>query len=286
MDLGVTEAGVLDEGLRLIRLADAARVPLRLLGGIAVAARVPSWRVRADRPGRDIDVATDRASRRAVTELLEGQGYVADRRYNAANGHKQLYFVDPERGRPVDVLIDQMEMCHTFDFAADLACPGPTLPLADLLLSKLQVVRINRKDYLDVLILLAEFPLSDGSGGEARGGAAAGANRDGSGAEAAAAEAPGADRIEVGQITKYTSADWGWWRTVGGNLDGCRAFVEDGLAPDDLDVGRPNRFDPGAQAVELRRRIDSAPKSLGWRVRARLGERVPWYQEPEEEAHD
>ena len=275
MDLGVTEAGVLDEGLRLIRLADAARVPLRLLGGIAVAASVPSWRVRADRPGRDIDLATDRSSRRAATELLEGQGYVADRRYNAANGHKQLYFVDPERGRPVDVLIDQMEMCHTFDFAADLACPGPTLPLADLLLSKLQVVRINRKDYLDVLILLAEFALSGGPGGDA-------AETD----EAVGAEIAGTDRIEVGQITRYTSADWGWWRTVGGNLDGCRAFVEDGLAADDLDVGRPNRFDPGAQAGELRRRIDAAPKSLGWRIRARLGERMPWYEEPEEEAHD
>ncbi len=260
--LGVTEAGVLDEGLRLIRLADAAHVPLRLLGGIAVAARVPSWRVRADRPGRDIDLATDRASRRAMTELLEGQGYVADRRYNAANGHKQLYFVDPEHGRPVDVLIDRMEMCHTFDFSADLASPGPTLPLADLLLSKLQVVRINRKDYLDVLILLAEFPLSSGSGGA------------------------DPEAIDVARITRYTSADWGWWRTAGGNLDALVAFATHDLAPGDLDVGRPNRFDPSAQAAELRRRIDAAPKSMGWRVRARLGERVPWYEEPEEEAHD
>jgi len=257
----VTEAGVVDEGLRLVGLGDAAKVPLRLLGGIAVAARVPSWRIRADRPGRDIDLATDRASRRAVTELLEGQGYVADRRYNAANGHKQLYFVDPERGRPVDVLIDRMEMCHTFDFSGDLGSRGPTLPLADLLLSKLQVVKINRKDLLDVLILLAEFPLVSGAGSDA-------------------------DGIDVGRITRTTSADWGWWRTAGGNLDALVAFAAGDLAPGDLEVGRPNRFDPGAQAVELRRQIDAAPKSLGWRVRARVGERVPWYEEPEEEAHD
>lgn len=255
----MTEAGVLDEALRLVGLADAAGIPLRLLGGIAVAARVPTWRVRADRPGRDIDFATDRASRRAVTELLEGQGYVADRRYNVANGHKQLYFVDPAHERPVDVLIDRMEMCHTFDFSGDLSAGGPTLPLADLLLSKLQVVRINRKDILDVLILLAEFPLVDG---------------------------PADSGIEVRRITKHTSADWGWWRTTTGNLAAIRSFAEHDLAPGDLDVGRPNRFEPGAQVLELERRIEAAPKSMGWRVRARVGERVPWYDEPEEEAHD
>lgn len=255
----MTEAGVLDEALRLVELADAAGVPLRLLGGIAFAARVPTWRVRADRPGRDIDLATDRAGRRAVTELLESQGYVADRRYNIANGHKQLYFVDPAFGRPVDVLIDRMEMCHTFDFSGDLGSSGPTLPLADLLLSKLQVVRINRKDILDVLILLAEYPLIDGTS---------------------------AGGIEVRRITKYTSSDWGWWRTTTGNLAAIRSFAEHDLVPGDLNVGRPNRFDPNAQALELNRLIDAAPKSIGWRVRSRVGERVPWYEEPEEVAHE
>jgi hypothetical protein len=40
----------------------------------------------------------------------------------------------------------------------------PTLPLADLLLSKLQVVTINRKDVLDALVLLAEHPLAEDNG--------------------------------------------------------------------------------------------------------------------------
>ena len=255
----MTEAGVLAEGLRLIGVADAAGIPLRLLGGIAVAARVPDWRVRADRPGRDIDLATNQASRRAVTELLEGQGYVADRRYNVANGHKQLYFVDPANSRPVDVLIDRMEMCHTFDFSDHLKAAGPTLPLSDLLLSKLQVVRINRKDILDVLILLAEYPLVEGRSG---------------------------DGIEVDRILRYTSADWGWWRTATGNLDTIREFAVHDLAEGELDVGRPPRFDVATQVVDLRARIDAAPKSLGWKVRARVGDRLPWYEEPEEEAHD
>ncbi|HVA84724.1 MAG TPA: nucleotidyltransferase family protein [Candidatus Saccharimonadales bacterium] len=255
----MTEAGILAEALRLVKVADDAGVPLRLLGGVAFAARVPAWRMRADRPGRDIDLATDRASRRAVTELLEGEGYIADRRYNVANGHKQLYFVDPRYARPVDILIDRMEMCHTFDFRHELSASGPTLPLADLLLSKLQVVRINRKDILDVLILLAEYPV---------------------------VEVASDDGIELTRVTRYTSSDWGWWRTATGNLETVRTFAEHDLAPGDLDVGRPTRFDPSSQALELRRRIDAAPKSIAWRVRSRVGDRVPWYEEPEEVAHD
>jgi hypothetical protein len=32
----------------------------------------------------------------------------------------------------------------------------------------------------------------------------------------------------------------------------------------------------------LRQALDRHPKTLGWRVRARVGERVRWYEEPEE----
>ena len=112
----MTAENIVDEGIRLVRLANARGMALRLLGGIAVRALVPDWRMRAERPGRDIDLATNRSSRRAVAELLEGEGYTPDRRFNGANGHKQLYFVDSSRSRPIDVLIDRMEMCHTFAF--------------------------------------------------------------------------------------------------------------------------------------------------------------------------
>ena len=98
---------------------------------------------------RDIDLATRSKDRKALQELMVAEGYTGDRQYNALYGHKQLYFVDTLRGRPVDVLIDQMEMSHRFEFAKRLASDSPTVPLAEMLLSKLQIARINRKDILD-----------------------------------------------------------------------------------------------------------------------------------------
>src|SRR3954470_20260761 len=81
----------LHEALRLIDLAAARGLQLRLMGGLAFHARVPDWTARADRAGRDIDLATRSQDRKGVSELLIGEGYEPDRQYNALYGHKQLY---------------------------------------------------------------------------------------------------------------------------------------------------------------------------------------------------
>ncbi|MDO8485768.1 MAG: hypothetical protein Q7S35_12580 [Candidatus Limnocylindrales bacterium] len=247
----------LREALRLIALADARGFSLRLMGGLAFHVRAPEWTARIARERRDIDLATIGRSRKGVAELLTDSGYVPDKQYNALYGHKQLYFVDPAYERPVDVLVDRLEMCHTIEFADRLGVDHPTLPLADLLLSKLQVVKINRKDVLDALVLLAEHPLTESD----------------------------RDAISLPRIVAHTSNDWGWWRTATGNLAKLRLFVEVDLKPEDLDLGRPPRFDPATQIDVLRAAIDDAPKSTRWKLRSRVGDRMPWYEEPEEVGH-
>src|SRR5437867_868039 len=184
----------LAEALRLIDHASAAGLRVRLMGGLAFHAQVPEWTARIERERRDIDLATRAKDRPGLTEMLTSSGYLADRQYNALYGHKQLYFVDEARGRPVDVLVDRLEMCHRFEFADRLAVEAPTLPLAELVLSKLQVAHINRKDILDLLAVLSEHPLGQSD----------------------------ERTINVGRITQLTSADWGWWRTLTGNIDRLR----------------------------------------------------------------
>jgi hypothetical protein len=172
------------------------------------------------------------------------------------------------RKRPVDVLVDSLEMCHKFEFGDRLSASTPTLPLAELLLSKLQVVKINRKDVLDALVLLAEHPLADDDGApDARTGQGA---------------------INVPRILSFTSNDWGWWRTVTGNLDTLDKYIATELVPEDLDLanGRDVLFDPSTQISALRTAIDAASKSTRWKLRARVGERQTWYQDPEEMGHN
>ncbi len=247
----------LAEALRVIRLADTAGLQARLMGGLSFHARCPDWTARIERDGRDIDLATRSTDRKQLTALMETQGYVADRQYNALYGHKQLYFVDPLRERPVDILIDRLEMCHRLELADRLAIDPPTIPLAEMLLSKLQVVKINRKDILDALALLSEYPLGPRDEGT----------------------------INIRQISDMTSRDWGWWRTVNDSLDRFRTFISSEIEAGDLDFGRPARFAISAQIDGLQSAIDNASKSTRWKLRARVGPRVQWYEEPEEVGH-
>jgi hypothetical protein len=254
---GQTLADPLAEALRLIAKANAAGLQVRLMGGLSFHARCPSWTARIDRDGRDIDLATRGKDRKSVTALLDGNGYVADRQYNALHGQKQMYFVDPARRRPVDVLVDRLEMCHKFEFADRLAVDSPTVPLAEMILSKVQIAKINRKDILDGLALLSEYPLGSGDDGT----------------------------INVDRLTSITSNDWGWWRTFTGNLDKFEAYYTTSLQPGELEFGRPPRFEALAQISALRSAIDAGGKSSRWKLRARVGERVQWYIEPEEVGH-
>ena len=171
------------------------------------------------------------------------------------------------RNRPVDVIVDTLEMCHRLDFGRRLDRSRPTLPLAELLLSKLQVVNINRKDVLDALVLLAEHPLGDDDG--------------------APDAHQGMGSINVPRIVEITANDWGWWRTVTRNLEVLRQYLATEFKPDDLDVGQ-NRavlYDPAAQIAALEEAIEAAPKSTRWKLRARVGDRVTWYNQPEEVGH-
>jgi hypothetical protein len=271
-DPGVTRdtrtlADPLEEALRIVDAADAGGLTVRLMGGMAIRAHAPAWTARSRRTEVDLDFATTSKDRTAFYELLAIEGYTPDRQHNALFGRKQAYFVDVVRKRPVDVLVDTLEMCHRLEFGDRLTASKPTLPLAELLLSKLQVVKINRKDVLDALVLLAEHPVASDDGD--------------------VDSSHGTGAISLPRIVAFTSNDWGWWRTVTGNLDKLDQFLGTDLQPDDLDLGvdRPVRFDPAAQIAALRAGIEAAPKSTRWKLRARIGERRPWYEEPEEMEH-
>lgn len=254
--MSTTHDDPLAEALRIIETAGAAGLTVRLLGGLAFHAKAPTWTARIDRTRRDIDLATRARDVRGLTTLLVDHGYLADRQYNALNGNRQLYFIDPVRQRPIDVIIDQLQMCHIVDFRDRLERDHPTLPVTDLLLSKLQVVRINRKDVLDALVLFLEYPVGDDDGG-----------------------------IHAGRIASLAGADWGWWRTMTMNLAKIREYFLGEVGPDDLDLGRPPRHDALAGIAALEQRIADAPKGMGWKLRARVGDRVAWYEEPEEVGH-
>jgi hypothetical protein len=242
------------EALDLVRAAQRERTTLRLVGGLAVRALCPSFPPRThDR--QDLDLASTSAERAAVTAFLAGRGFRPDDGFNQIHGHKQLYFRSPA-GRSVDVLIDRLEMCHVLDFRDRLDRMPLTLDVTDLLLTKLQIVELNEKDAADAIQLLAAYPVRAG-------------------------DEPGT--IGLARFGQVVADDWGWWRTVTGNLDRIRSLA----AADGGSLVPPGAaFDPVEQLDALRAEAERVPKSRRWRLRSLIGERVRWYELPEVEPHD
>lgn len=249
-------ADAFEEAKAVILLAEHRGVVTRLIGGIAFRAQLPDWTYR-HRPAHDIDFVVRAKEALTLAQLLEERGYTPDRRQNALYGHKQLYFVDEEHQRPVDVIIDRLEMCHTLELKDRLGAHPLTVGRAELLLSKLQIVKLNRKDALDVVAMLCVYQVGGDEG------------------------------ISTETLGEVLGRDWGWWRTVTGNLAVIARTLneDDGTFWADLSMAQPPRFDPGEQIATLRRFADETPKRRTWKLRSRLGERAIWYEEPEEMGH-
>lgn len=235
------------EGRRIVEDAEARGIPLRLLGGVAVALRCPSsQRSPLRRAYADIDLATEGSAKKDVVALFDSLGYEQSREFNTLHGHRRLLFWDPGNERQVDVFIDEANLCHRIDFRRRLALVPQTLPLADLGLLKLQVVETNEKDYLDLCAIFADHELTADESG-----------------------------VNTTYICALAGANWGLWRTLGLVAERTARFARE----------LPG-FEAGERVAErleeLRRELDTVPKTRGWKLRSRIGDRKRWYELPEE----
>jgi hypothetical protein len=245
-------ADIRAEAEQLTAAAATAKLGLRLMGGLAIWLVSPSVRLPPfARDYADLDFAVRKRDSRAVTPFLLGRGYLPERLFNSIHGAQRLNFSHPERPWTIDVVVDALRMSHVIDLRGRLEPGRPTIDLADLLLTKLQVWEINAKDLGDITCLLADRALSESGDGEA---------------------------IDVSRILALTGADWGICHTLERNLRDVAAFARQRRPPD-------APFDPKVQAEALLTAIAAGRKSLAWRARARIGERVRWYETPEEVRH-
>jgi hypothetical protein len=247
----------LPEAVSLVQGAHRSGLKLRLLGGLGVRVLCPDFPPRL-RPGQDMDLACASKGRRDVAAYLEKSGCAPDKAFNSLNGDRQMYFTAPS-GRPVDVMVDRLVMCHTLDFRPSFGNSSLTLDPAELLLSKLQIFELNAKDARDITHLLSGVPVG-GKGDEP------------------VSDAP---FINTGRFGEVLAADWGWWRTTTGNLEKLPSL----LAENPEMLPPQARFDPLEQAKRLLDVANSVPKSMKWKLRANVGDRVRWYELPEEVAH-
>ncbi len=236
----------------ILKTSEEASIMLRVIGSLAFQMHCPQFGYLQAAMGRaytDIDFAAYGKQSKQIQELLTSLGYKENREIFIASEGMRAIFDKPEAGLHVDVFYEKLDFCHTIYWKDRLEVDSPTIPLAELLLEKMQIVKINEKDVIDTIMLLLEHPLGDSD----------------------------QETINIQRVAKLCADDWGLWRTTTMNLDKVQKLA---VQYEQLTAEQKDKIE--SQVKVALARLDNEPKPLAWKLRARVGDRVKWYKDVDE----
>jgi hypothetical protein len=225
---------------------------MRVIGSLAFQMHCPQFGYLQSAMGRaytDIDFGAYGRQSKQIQELMARLGYSENREVFIVSEGERAIFESPETGLHVDVFYEKLDFCHTIYWKDRLEVDAPTIPLTELLLEKMQIVKINEKDVIDTIMLLLEHPLGESD----------------------------QETINVRLAAQLCANDWGLWRTTTMNLDKVRQ-----LANGYEQLSAEQKMKVTAQVDQILKRLQDEPKPLAWRLRDRVGDRVKWYKDVDE----
>ena len=240
------------EGERIVAEATKRDLHVRLLGAIAFQAHCPKFSFLTKRLNRvlsDVDFAAYYSESQRINVMMRELGYEDQPMVTALWGHTRTIWDNKSNGLHVDIFLDKLEMNHDVSFQNRLELDPLTISLVDMLLEKMQIVHLEEKDMVDTTMLLREHDV-----GKA-----------------------GPEIIDADYLAKLLSDDWGFYYTCTTNLKKVRDKLETYQ-----ELSQDDREDVKKKIEKLLKIIEDQPKSMRWRLRARVGPSKKWYREVEE----
>lgn len=237
---------------RIIQASSEKGIILRVIGSLAFQMHCPKFGFLQAAMGRaytDIDFAAYHKQTKEIQDLMTKLGYSENREVFIVSEGERAIYERPEVGLHIDIFYDKLDFCHVIRWENRLEVDLPSIPLAEMLLEKMQIVQINEKDIIDTIMLLLEHPLGDGD----------------------------KETINIKRVAELCANDWGLWRTTTMNLDKVRVLAQ---GYEQLNKEQKDKIDTQVQSALSR--IEQEPKPLAWRLRARVGDRVKWYKDVDE----
>jgi hypothetical protein len=205
-----------------------------------------------DRQATDLDFIAYSKDRNKIKKLFEKLKYTPIK--TVLPMENRDLFIEND-GVKVDVFYDKLAMCHAIDFTHRLEVDYPTISIADIILEKTQIVKINEKDIKDLIILFAEHELGSDDN----------------------------HMLNSSYISRLLAKDWGFYYTVTTNLK----LVRDQFLGKWKDASAQEYLDKvGPRIDKLLRQIEAEPKSMGWKMRQSVGTKKKWYKDVEEVCGD
>lgn len=236
----------------ILKASEDAGILMRVIGSLAFQMHCPQFGHLQAAMGRaytDIDFAAYSRQNKQISELMSKMGYVENREVFIATEGERAIFDKPGTGLHVDVFYEKLDFCHTIYWKDRLEADSPTIPLAELLLEKMQIVQINEKDIIDTIMLLLEHPLGDTD----------------------------EETINIKLAAELCANDWGLWRTTTMNLEKVKQ-----LSQHYPQLTDEQKAKVASQVEAILARLEEEPKPFAWRLRDRVGDRVKWYKDVDE----
>jgi len=245
----------IEEALRIVEEGAKRKIPLRLMGGFAIRLHCQSgerlYELLDRKPAYDLDFVTYGKYRPVMKKFFAELGYapMVSMALMFGTGKNRAVYKDEKHNRSVDIFYDRLEMCHVLEFKNRLELDNPTITLADLLLQKVQICKINEKDIKDIIILLREHQVGETE----------------------------KETVNMGYIAKLLAKDWGFWYSTILNLKTTKEFLSGYKSLSDDD-----RNDVEAKINRIIKAMEDEPKSVQWKLRAKIGASKKWYADVEE----
>jgi hypothetical protein len=243
---------LMKEAARIVQDGKERGLHLRLLGAIAFQLHCPKYNyltTRLHRTLTDVDLAGYNKERNEIEKMMREFGYVDEPMVTALFGRQRMIWDNKSTGMHVDIFFDKLEMNHDIPFEGRLERDNLTIPIADLMLEKMQIVKINEKDIIDTIMLLREHSVGSGD----------------------------PERIDSAHLSRILANDWGFYHTVTMNL----TVVQDRL-DHYSELTEEDRRDVKSKIQSLLKTLENQPKTLAWKIRARVGTKTKWYKDVEE----
>jgi hypothetical protein len=244
------EAAVLqasDESSQILNGARERNAVLRLVGGLAIHMHC-SEHPFCDRSHGDMDFVGLSSQYESIVQVMKEAGYTENTNMTVSTGGSRLLFEKSGVKDHIDVFLDRIDIEHEIDLKDRLNIEKDTISVSDLLLLKLTITRLNEKDIRDIITMVKDLPMGrDDSSGT----------------------------INMAYIADLCAKSWGLHHDVTASVRRTLDFLPGYSLAENVSSEVAGRLD------EIEREILGAPKSLRWRLRALLGERVPWRREIE-----
>jgi len=236
---------------QILQMATEYDAIVRVMGALAFRIHCPQFKYIEYKLGReltDIDLVANSRHQRQLDRMFTQLEWNETKTIRMFTAGKRWLFTAPD-GMHLDIFFDRLVMSHEVNLKGRLEIDYPTISLVDLVLEKMQIVRINEKDLIDTMILLLEHNIGDAS----------------------------QETIDVRYLRSLCASDWGLWRTVTMNLEKLQSYLSS--VPE---LSEQERQNGETKVARLLQEIEAAPKSFKWRMRAKLGDKRKWYRDVDE----